>query len=322
MGKKILDILHDKMRLKHYSLRTEKAYKSWIIRYIRFHGMKNPSDMGERDVEAFLTDLAVNKNVSKSTQNQAMNALVYLYKEILERPLEHTVNAVRAPRKEKLPVVMTKDEVIKVLSFIHGKHQLIAQLLYGSGLRRMECVRLRVHDVDFDMKQITVRSGKGDKDRYTTLSERLIPRLREQVVHVELLHEQDLADGFGEVYLPNQLMQKYGSSIKDLGWQYLFPASKRSIDPLSKKEMRHHLMPGSVDSAIKNAVRKARINKRITPHTFRHSFATHLLQDGTDIRTIQELMGHNDVATTMIYTHVLRQSGTGVKSPFDNLMDV
>ncbi|PYJ03088.1 MAG: integron integrase [Verrucomicrobia bacterium] len=274
---------------------------------------------GEAKIEAFLTDLAVNGKVSASTQNQAFNALVFLYRRVVELPLNEKIDAVRAERKMNAPVVMTREEVMRVIPLLEGVPQLIVQMLYGSGLRVLEAVRLRVKDVDFQMKQVTVRSGKGDKDRFTTLSASLIPLLQNHLRRVKVLHEKDLGAGHGAVYLPDALERKYPQAAKDWGRQYLFPTRELSKDPLSGVVRRHHVDPAVVNKAIKVAVRKAGLTKVISARTFRHSFATHLLQRGTDIRTIQELLGHSDVATTMIYTHVLQQGGQGVPSPLDDL---
>ena len=318
---RLLDQVRNVMRLHHYSIHTERSYTDWIKRYIRFHHMRRREDLanGESKIETFLTDLAVNGKVAPSTQNQAMNALVFLYRQVLKAPLDEKIDAVRADRKVNVPVVLTREEVAKVVSLLDGEAQTIVKLLYGSGLRIMEAVRLRVKDVDFQMKQVTVRSGKGDKDRFTTLPASLIPPLENQMRKARVFHEQDLAQGHGAVYLPYALARKYPSAAKEWAWQYLFPARDLSTDPLAGVLRRHHVDPSVVNKAIKVAVRRAGLTKVISAHSFRHSFATHLLQRGTDIRTIQELLGHADVATTMIYTHVLQQGGQGVPSPLDDL---
>jgi integron integrase len=318
---RLLDQVRNVMRLHHYSIHTERSYTDWIKRYIHFHHMRRREDLanGESKIETFLTDLAVNGKVAPSTQNQAMNALVFLYRQVLKAPLDEKIDAVRADRKVNVPVVLTREEVAKVVSLLDGEAQTIVKLLYGSGLRIMEAVRLRVKDVDFQMKQVTVRSGKGDKDRFTTLPVSLIPPLENQMRKARVLHEQDLAQGHGAVYLPYALARKYPSAAKEWAWQYLFPARDLSTDPLAGVLRRHHVDPSVVNKAIKVAVRRAGLTKVISAHSFRHSFATHLLQRGTDIRTIQELLGHTDVATTMIYTHVLQQGGQGVPSPLDDL---
>ena len=293
----------------------------WIRRYVRFHQMKSREDLqgGEEKIESFLTDLAINQDVAPATQNQAMNALVFLYKKVLKQSLDQEINAVRAHRKVNVPVVLTRDEVAKVIPLLEGSSQLIVRLLYGSGLRIMEAVRLRVKDVDFEMKQVTVRSGKGNKDRYTTFASSMIPLLESHLVKVRVMHNQDLENGNGEVYLPHALVRKYPAAARDWGWQYVFPARDVSVDPRGGKTRRHHVDPSVVNKAIKVAVKRTDIVKRVSAHTFRHSFATHLLQRGTDIRTIQQLLGHKDVSTTMIYTHVLQQGGEGVVSPLDDL---
>jgi len=317
--RKLLDQVRDVMRLKHYAYRTEIIYSGWIKRFIFFHDKKHPKDMGEPEVEAFLTWLAVDQKVAKSTQNQAFNALIFLYRDVLERPLEGRINAVRSRKKERLPVVMSKEEIQRVLNGMSGPTQLMAKLLYGSGFRLMECIKLRVKDIDFEINEIRVRSGKGDKDRLVPLPESIKTALSIHLERVKLIHEKDLADGHGEVYLPQALSRKYPDAAKEWRWQYVFPSTKISRDPRTDLTRRHHMDPSSLDRAIKRAVKLAGITKRVTSHTFRHSFATHLLQTGTDIRTIQSLLGHNNVSTTMIYTHVLRQGAQGVKSPLDQL---
>jgi integron integrase len=318
---KLLDQVRAVLRLNHYSLHTERSYLDWIKRYVQFHGMRSREDLagGEAKIEAFLTDLAVKGKVAASTQNQAMNALVFLYRKVLKLPLEERIDAVRADRKVNVPVVMTREETAKVISLMEGTPQLIVKMLYGSGLRILEAVRLRVKDVDFQMRQVTVRSGKGDKDRFTTLSVAVIPLLQNNLLRAKAWHEQDLAAGHGAVYLPYALERKYPNAAREWGWQYVFPAREVSTDPLTGVVRRHHVDPAVVNKGIKVASRKAGLVKVVSAHTFRHCFATHLLQRGTDIRTIQELLGHTDVATTMIYTHVLQQGGQGVPSPLDSL---
>jgi integron integrase len=318
---KLLDDVRRVLRLHHYSIHTERAYVEWIVRFVRFHSMRSRADLlpAEAKIEAFLTDLAVHGNVAAATQNQAMNALVFLYKRVLNHVLEGRINAVRADKKINVPVVMTRDEVAAVLVLMDGTPQLVAKLLYGSGLRIMEAVRLRVKDIDFSMKQLTVRSGKGDKDRFTTFPATLTPLLQNHLARVNMLHQQDVAQGHGAVYLPHALARKSPHTATEWGWQYVFPARDVSGDPRSGVTRRHHVDPSVINKAIKVAVRRAGLTKTISAHTFRHSFATHLLQRGTDIRTIQQLLGHNDLATTMIYTHILQQGGQGVPSPLDDL---
>jgi integron integrase len=324
-GKKLLDQVRDVLRAKHYSYRTEKTYCSWITRFIIFHNKRHPREMGLPEINVFLTHLATERNIAASTQNQALSALLFLYREVLQINIEDTASLtpLRAKRPDRLPNVITREEVIKVIANLSGPHQLMAKLLYGSGLRLMECVRLRVKDIDFDYRTITVRDGKGGKDRITPLSASTIPELQRHLRHVKLLHEDDLADGFGSVYLSYALAQKYPNAAREWIWQYVFPSPKRSLDPRvaaagEQQERRHHIDESGLQKAVHNAARKAAIPKRVTCHTFRHSFATHLLQNGCDIRTLQELLGHEDISTTMIYTHVLQLGGMAVKSPLDD----
>jgi integron integrase len=304
--------------MRHYSYRTEEAYIDWVRRYILFHQKRHPETMGAEEVRAFVAYLASDRNVAASTQNQAVSAILFLYREVLHKEIE-PIFLSGAKRPERLPTVLTRQEVIRIVDQLGGSHKLMAQLLYGSGLRLMECVRLRVKDLDFDYRTITVRDGKGEKDRITPMTDSLIPHLQRQIERVHLLHEEDLAAGFGQVYLPNALETKYPNAATEIGWQYLFPASKCSLDPRSLgTKRRHHLDPTGLQKSVKDAAHRAEIRKRVTCHTFRHSFATHLLQSGYDIRTVQELLGHKDVRTTMIYTHVLQRGGLAVKSPLDD----
>jgi len=314
---KLLDQVRAVIRRKHYSIRTEEAYVDWIKRYIFFHDKRHPQEMGERELEQFLNDLAVQKKVAASTQNQALSALVFLYREVLGQEIGWLDNLERAKQPERLPVVLTETEVRHVLAHVEGRHWLMASLLYGAGLRLMECSRLRVKDIDFEYRQITVRDGKGQKDRVTMLPESSAEILKHQLEKVRILHQQDLAAGHGDVYLPYALERKYKNANREWGWQYVFPATNLSRDPRSGKLRRHHVDEKSLQRAMKRAVLAARIAKPATCHTFRHSFATHLLQRGYDIRTVQELLGHKDVSTTMIYTHVLNRGGKGVRSPLD-----
>lgn len=316
---RLLDQVREKIRLKHYSIRTEQAYIEWIKRYILFHHKRHPQEMGKQEVEQFLTHLAVDRHVAASTQNQALSAILFLYKEILEKDLGWLEDVERAKRPARLPVVLTSTEVRTVLAHLEGRYRLMANLLYGAGLRLMECVRLRVKDLDFEYRQIMVRDGKGQKDRVTMLPESMIEPLKVHLTDVKILHERDLQEGFGEVYLPFALARKYPNAGREWGWQYVFPSQKRSIDPRSSLERRHHLDEQTLQRAFKNAVRMAGINKTASCHSLRHSFATHLLMSGYDIRTVQELLGHKDVSTTMIYTHVLNKGGKGVNSPLDQL---
>ncbi|MDT8317232.1 MAG: integron integrase [bacterium] len=318
-SQKLLDKVRDKIRVKHYSIRTEEAYTYWIKKFIFFHNKRHPSEMGEPEIESFLTHLAVTENVSPSTQNQALNALVFLYRHVLNKVLNNTINAVRSNKPRKMPTVLTREEVMALLNTMSGTNQLMARLIYSSGLRLMECVRLRIKDLDLGYSQITVRDAKGGKDRRTMLSERLKGDLESQMERVRILHEKDLADGVGSVYLPFALRKKFPNASKEPEWQYLFPSVSLSKDPRTGETRRHHVHENNIQKAVKKASSIARINKRVTVHTLRHSFATHLLEDGYDIRNIQELLGHKDVSTTMIYTHVLNKGGRGVKSPFDNM---
>jgi integron integrase len=314
---KLLDLVRHTIRLKHYSIRTERAYIDWIKRFILFHDKRHPASMGAPEVRTFLSHLAVEQKVAASTQRQALSAIVFLYREILDREVGWLGDLPRAKHPERLPIVFSRTEVRAVLAHVHGQHWLMASLLYGTGLRLMECVRLRVKDVDFEYRQILVRDGKGQKDRITMLPQSLAEPLKRHLEQVKVWHEEDLAEGFGEVYLPFALERKYPGAKRAWGWQYVFPARRRSIDPRSSKERRHHIDEKTLQDAVKRAVHAAKIAKPGSCHTFRHSFATHLLEAGYDIRTVQELLGHKDVRTTMIYTHVLNQGGKGVRSPLD-----
>lgn len=316
---KLLDQARIAMRQRHYSLKTEKSYISWMKRFILFHNKRHPKDMGDAEIEQFLNHLVLKRGVSASTQAQALNAIVFLYKQVLEMEVGNFDNLRKSNKPKRLPVVLSVSEVGQILSLLDGRNRLMASLLYGAGLRLMECVRLRIQDVDFDYAQLHVRNGKGQKDRVTTLPKSLFKELQKQMEQTRLIHQQDLEEGFGVVWLPPSLSRKYPSAGGEWGWQYLFPATKRSTDPESGKERRHHLDEKVLQRAVKQAVRQSGIAKRASCHTFRHSFATHLLERGQDIRTVQELLGHSDVSTTMIYTHVLNQGGMGVQSPLDAL---
>lgn len=315
--KKLLDQVTDVARFRHLSLRTEDAYRNWIKRFILFHGKRHPRELDAEAVRAFLTHLAVNGHVSASTQNQALNALLFLYKQVLKIDAPNIDGVERARYSRRLPVVFTKAESSAVIAQMRGARRLIAGLLYGSGLRIMEAVRLRVKDIDFARNQITVRDGKGEKDRVTMLPLALKHRLKLQVEAVQRLHKEDWKRGYGDVHLPYALERKYKNAAKDLVWQYVFPAEKLSTDPRSGRVGRHHIAEQNVQRAVKAALRAAGVRKNGTCHSFRHSFATHLLENGYDIRTVQELLGHKDVRTTMIYTHVLNRGGLGVRSPMD-----
>lgn len=318
--KKLLDQVRDKLRLKHYSIRTEESYLSWIKRFILYHHNRHPKDMGKKEMEAFLTHLAVDLKVAPSTQNQAFNAILFLYRDVLGVGIDDKINAVRARKRRKLPTVMTKSETSRIIGAMPGVHKLMAMLLYGCGLRTMECLRLRVKDIDFERNQILVRDGKGMEDRVTVLPATVEPLLREHLERIEMLHQADLAEGHGSLYLPYALEGKYRHATREWGWQYVFPSKSLSRDPRSNLERRHHISESALHKAVKNAARLAGIDKKVSCHTFRHSFATHLLEDGYDIRTVQELLGHEDVSTTMIYTHVLNKGGKAVQSPLDRLL--
>jgi len=316
---KLLDQVRDKIRTKHYSIRTETAYADWIKRFILFHDKRHPAEMGGAEVEAFLSYLAVKGKVSASTQNQAKSAILFLYRHVLEADLPWLEGVVQAKQPERLPVVLTETEVRRVMSKLRGSHWLLASLLYGAGMRLMEALRLRVKDVEFERMEIVVREGKGAKDRVTMLPAAVIEALKLHLKKVKALHESDLAEGYGNVYLPFALARKYPNAAREWSWQYVFPSGKRSTDPRSDVVRRHHLDEKGLQRAIKQAVLEAGVDKPATPHTLRHSFATHLLQSGYDIRTVQELLGHSDVSTTMIYTHVLNRGGKAVRSPLDGL---
>jgi integron integrase len=315
----VLDQVRAAIRFRHYSLRTEDTYLHWIKRFIAFHEKRHPSELGEQEVGQFLSALALEHRVSAATQNQALNALVFLYRHVLKRDVGQIENIVRAKQAQRLPVVLRKHEVKALLDALEGVHWLMGHLLYGAGLRLMECLRLRVKDIDFSANQITVREGKGNKDRITMLPSVVKAPLAAHLVRVRALHQRDLARGFGSVYLPNALHRKYPHAPKEWGWQWVFPARQISVDPRSGEKRRHHLQEGVLQHAVRAAARHAGIIKPVGCHTLRHSFATHLLEDGYDIRTIQELLGHKDVSTTMIYTHVLNRGGKGVQSPSDRL---
>jgi integron integrase len=317
-GKKLLDQLREKIRLKQYSPRTEKTYVLWVREYILFHGKRHPKEMATPEIEQFISHLVSEKKVSGSTQNQALSAILFLYRHVLEIELdENKLVALRPQKTKTVPVVLSREEVRRLIACTSGTYQLVAQVLYGSGLRIMEALRLRVKDIDFDNRQIIVRDGKGGGDRTTILPETLIKPLQLHLQQVKLTHEKDLAQGNGSVYLPYALERKYPNAHKEWIWQYVFPASGCYTEPETGITRRHHLHETAVQKAVKEAARRAKIDKHVTPHTLRHSFATHLLQNNYDIRTIQELLGHKDVKTTMIYTHVLQRGGLAVKSPLD-----
>jgi integron integrase len=314
---KLLDQVRDRIRRLNYSYSTEKSYLSWIKRFILFHDKRHPRQMGEVEIESYLTHLAVQKNVAPSTQNQALAALFFLYQEVLRVPLNEQILPVPAKRPKHLPVVLSRQEAGAVLDELSGTYLLICQLLYGCGLRVTECLTLRIQDLDFDRKEITVRSGKGNKDRRTMLPAAVRKPLVRHLEAVKLAFENALEEGHGTVELPHSLGRKYTGAAIEWGWQYVFPAPKPTTDPRSGVYRRHHLHPSGLRRAVRAAAQRAGLTKHVTPHTLRHSFATHLLEDGYDIRTVQELLGHVDVKTTMIYTHVLNKGARGVKSPLD-----
>jgi len=317
--KKLLDRVRESIRLKKYSNKTEQAYLTWIKKYILFHNKKHPQDMGATEVETFLTHLAVERKVAASTQNQALSAILFLYREVLDLPIETGFQYIGAKRPKHLPVVLTKSELQQILIRLSGDTKLIVQLLYGSGLRLNEAVRLRVKDIDFEQRQIIVRDGKGAQDRMSMLPENVLETLKSHLVNVEDIYQQDLRNGFGRVELPFALSRKYPNADREWIWQFVFPSkvlSKSKVDGIVR---RYHISPATVQNAVRKAALAAKINKHVTPHSFRHSFATHLLEAGYDIRTVQELLGHKNVKTTMIYTHVLNRGPKAVRSPLDNM---
>ncbi len=307
------------IRLKGYAYATEKTYCGWVLRFLRYNMNSDPSLLSESHVRSFLEDLVMSRNVSASTQNQAVCALVFFFDSVLERPLGDFSNFARATKPRRLPVVLTTSEIQRLITHINGVFSLMTRLMYGTGMRLMECIRLRVQDVDFDYMQITVRNGKGGKDRRVPLPMSLKVILQAHLENTRKLHMEDLENKVGEVYLPNALARKYPNAVRQWGWKFVFPSKQLSIDPKDATIRRHHLHESSLQRAIKKAARNASLTKRVTSHTLRHSFATHLLESGYDIRTVQELLGHSDVSTTMIYTHVLNKGGRGVVSPLDQL---
>ena len=314
---RLLDSVRAAIRLRHYSPRTEKAYAGWIKRFILFHGKRHPSEMGESEISRFLSHLAVAGKVSASTQNQALSALLFLYRDVLGRELPWMDGIVRAKGPQRLPVVLARDEVAALLRGMSGVELLMASLLYGGGLRLLECCRLRVKDADLARCEITVRDGKGGKDRVTMLPTRLVATLSARLERVKVQHERDLANGLGSVEVPAALDRKYPRAAFEWGWQWVFPAMRSYVDPEGGRRRRHHLHESVLQKAVREAAIRARLPRHATCHSLRHSFATHLLENGYDIRTIQELLGHRDVSTTMIYTHVLNRGGRGVRSPLD-----
>jgi len=316
---RLMDQVQQVLRYHHYAYRTEQTYMDWILRYVKFHGAKtHPKDMGKAQIEAFLSHLATERKVSSSTQRQALNAIVFLYKRVLDIPIEGLIEFSRAKRRPRLPEVLTQNEVVSVLDQMKGTHLLMARILYGAGLRLMECVRLRVKDIDLESRKIYVFGAKGDKDRVSVMPQSISGDLQNQIDRVKRLHDEDLSKGFGSVYLPESIARKYRNAAAEFRWQYLFPAKNLSKDPRTGVLRRHHVLESGLQKAVKTAVDRAGITKRATCHTLRHSFATHLLENGVNIRVVQELMGHADVKTTEIYTHVMQKDLTAVVSPLDS----
>jgi len=315
--KKLLDQVREALRTKHYSYRTEQTYIDWIKRYILFHKKQHPKELGVDEIREFIAHLATDRKVAASTQNQALSAILFLYRTVLQQEINLSPDLIKPSRPKRLPTVLTHEEAMSVIDAMRGTTRIMTKILYGSGLRLMECMRLRVRDIDFEHHQIIVRGGKGDDDRFTILPDSVAADLKHILQDVKALHQKDLRDGYGEAVLPNALGVKYKNAGKEWGWQYIFPASRLSLDPVSGVIRRHHLDQSVLQKTIRNAVRLANIDKEVTAHTFRHSFGTRLLQKGYDIRTIQELLGHKDVKTTMIYTHVLQRGAMAVISPLD-----
>lgn len=317
---KLMDQVRETLRYYHYAYRTEQTYCQWILRYIYFFDKKiHPKELGSKDVERFLSNLATEGRVSASTQRQALNAIVFLYRDVLALDLGDDIAPIRAKSSPKPPTVLTKEEVARLLHHISDSHALMAKLIYGTGMRLLECLRLRIQDVDFGNMAIYIRDGKGGKDRITLLPVNISVQLKGQIERTIGLHQRDKEEGFGEVYLPQALARKYRSAATEICWQYVFPSKIRSIDPRSGKEMRHHVLESGLQKAVKMAVRNAGINKRATVHTLRHSFATHMLENGINIRALQDLLGHADVKTTEIYTHVMQKDINKLQSPLDLL---
>ena len=317
---KLMDQVREVLRYYHYAYRTEQTYCQWILRYIRYFGGKtHPNLLGAKDIESFLSHLATVGKVSASTQKQALNALVFLYRDVINKPLTGEIAPIRSKRLQRPPTVLIQSEVQRLLAAITGKHALMAKLLYGGGLRLMECIRLRVQDVDFGQGLIFIRGGKGGKDRTTILPKNLHDELQKQIQAVKTLHHKELEEGFGAVYIPEALARKYPNAGRETGWQWVFPARERSLDPRSGKEMRHHVLESGLQKAVKRAAEQAGIDKKVGCHTLRHSFATHMLENGVNIRVLQELLGHADVKTTEIYTHVMARDIRNLESPLDRL---
>lgn len=318
-GKKLLDLYSEALRNRHYSLRTEETYISWVRKFILYHNKRHPRDMGAAEINDFITNLVNHRSVAASTQNQAISAIMFLYRNVLHLELDDSqILPIRPTKPKRIPTVLSRDETKRVIARMEGVYKIMAQIMYGSGLRLMEVIRLRIKDLDFDNRQIIVRDGKGENDRITPFPDMLLASMRLHVHQVRIRHELDLAQGFGTVHLPYALERKYPNANREFAWQYAFPATVLSIDPVTGIRQRHHLAESNLQKAVKRAARLAKMDKPVTPHIFRHSFATHLLEAGYDIRTVQELLGHKDVKTTMIYTHVLNRGGLAVRSPLDN----
>jgi integron integrase len=321
-GKKLLDLYIEALRNRHYSHRTEETYVSWVRQFMLFHNKRHPREMGTAEINDFITDLVNRRLVAASTQNQAISAILFLYRNVLQMDLDETkLVSIRPTKPKRIPTVLSRDEARKVIARTEGVYKLMVQIMYGSGLRLMEVVRLRVKDLDFDNRQIVVRDGKGENDRITPFPDALVQPMRMHIHQVRIQHELDLAQGLGTVYLPYALERKYPNANREFSWQYVFPAAALSEDPVTGIRQRHHIGESNLQKAVKKAARLAKIDKPVTPHIFRHSFATHLLESGYDIRTVQELLGHKDVKTTMIYTHVLQRGGLAVKSPLDEIRE-
>lgn len=316
---RLMDQVREVLRFHHYAHSTEKSYVSWILQYIRFHKRRHPKDMGKQEIEAFLSHLAINRSVSAATQNLAFNAIAFLYKQVLNIDFDLAIRASRARKSPRLPVVLSRHEVDLIIGHLSGTSRLLIQLMYGAGLRSIEAIRLRVHDIDFEQKQIIVRAAKGNKDRATFLPVNLTDDLRRQIDRVKRIHSEDLKNGYGEVGLPDALSRKYPNAARSIGWQFVFPATSVSRDPRSGKLLRHHLHKTAFRKMVSKAVKELSIDKRVSPHVFRHSFATHMLEDGANIRMVQTLLGHKDVTTTEIYTHVMSTQFDNVSSPLDKL---
>ena len=316
---RLMDQVREVLRFHHYAYNTEKSYVSWILQYIRFNNKRHPRDMGKREIESFLSYLAVHRSVSASTQNQAFNAIIFLYKHVLHIDMDLDIRATRARKSKRLPVVLSREEVADIINQLNGVSKVLTQLMYGCGLRSLEVISLRVHDIDFSQKKIMIRAAKGNKDRVTFLPDNLVDLLSEQILKVKKMHQSDLANGFGDVKLPDALARKYTNASKAIGWQYLFPSTTISKDPRSGMAMRHHIHKSAMQKSIAKAIKILGIEKRVTPHVFRHSFATHMLEGGANIRMVQTLLGHKDVKTTEIYTHVMSTQFESVQSPLDTL---